>query len=283
MEVRHDRRRGFVDGALRHAGGLLRGHNLTGSAALSGLNWSVLAQHSAELDKTSMRLAFVLILMGYGTKLASRRCTPGNPTHTARPLCPRRLLSTSTLNCAFYGLIRFYILTSGCLGAEYPSHLLLLFGLLSMGVAVPFVLVQKNFRRLLAYSTIDHAGIMAIALESRRAWQPGLMLHMTFHTIAKALLFLCAGNVYQHFKTDQFSKIKGSVIKAMPLTGVVFFVRCWRLSACRVQPVSERVPHFARGLRWRHTLTGVLFVVFSAGVFAGVLLLVGGMILARRR
>ena len=79
-----------------------------------------------------------------------------------------------------YGLIRFYILASRCLGAEYPSRLLLLFGLLSMGVSVPFVLVQKNYRRLLAYHTIDHAGIMATALGlgGPLGWL-GLMLHMT--------------------------------------------------------------------------------------------------------
>jgi len=258
------------------------GHNLTGSAALSGLNWSVLAQHSAELDKTSMRLAFVLILMGYGTKAGLAPMHTWKPdAYSEAPVPSAALLSTSTLNCAFYGLIRFYILTSGCLGAEYPSHLLLLFGLLSMGVAVPFVLVQKNFRRLLAYSTIDHAGIMAIALGIGGALGSlGLMLHMTFHTIAKALLFLCAGNVYQHFKTDQFSKIKGSVIKAMPLTGVVFFVAM--LAIIGMPPFSLFQSEFLilrAAFDGGHTLTGVLFVVFSAGVFAGVLLLVGGMIL----
>ena len=65
-----------------------------------------------------------------------------------------------------------------------------------MGVSVPFVLVQKNFRRLLAYPTIDHAGIMVTASGLRRdAGALALMLHMTFHTVAKSLLFLCAGNV----------------------------------------------------------------------------------------
>ncbi len=258
------------------------GHNLTGSAALSGLNWSVLAQHSAQLDKTSMRLAFVLILMGYGTKAGLAPMHTWKPdAYSEAPIPSAALLSSALLNCALYGLIRFYILTSGCLGAEYPSRLLLLFGLLSMGVSVPFVLVQKNYRRLLAYHTIDHAGIMATALGLGGALGSlGLMLHMTFHTIAKALLFLCAGNVYQHFKTDQFSEIKGSVIRAMPLTGVVFLMAM--LAIIGMPPFSLFQSEFLilrAAFDGGHALTGVLFVVFSTGVFAGALLHVGGMIL----
>ena len=82
-----------------------------------------------------------------------------------------------------------------------------------MGIAVPFVLVQKNFRRMLAYSTIDQAGMMVTALGiGGKLAAFALMLHMTFHTVAKSLLFLSAGNIYQCFKTDLFQKIKGGVL-----------------------------------------------------------------------
>ena len=258
------------------------GHNLTGSAALSGLNWSVLAQHSAQLDKTSMRLAFVLILMGYGTKAGLAPMHTWKPdAYSEAPIPSAALLSSALLNCALYGLIRFYILTSGCLGAEYPSRLLLLFGLLSMGVSVPFVLVQKNYRRLLAYHTIDHAGIMVTALGLGGALGSlGLMLHMTFHTIAKSLLFLCAGNVSQHFRTDLFSKIKGSVIRAMPLTGVIFLMAM--LAIIGMPPFSLFQSEFLivrAAFEGGHLLTGALFVLFSTGVFTGALIHVGGMIL----
>jgi hydrogenase-4 component F len=258
------------------------GHNLPGSTALSGLNWSVLAQHAAQLDKTSMRLAFVLILMGYGTKAGLAPMHTWKPdAYSEAPVPTTAILSTALLNCALYGLIRFYILTSRCLGAEFPSRLLLLFGLLSMGVSVPFVLVQKNYRRLLAYHTIDHAGIMTTALGLGGALGSlGLMLHMTFHTIAKSLLFLCAGNVYQHFGTDLFAKMKGSVIRAMPLTGVVFLMAM--LAIIGMPPFSLFQSEFLivrAAFDGGHLLTGVLFVVFGTGVFAGALLHVGGMIL----
>jgi hydrogenase-4 component F len=258
------------------------GHHLAGSDSLSGLNWSVLALHAAELDKTSMRLAFVLILLGYGTKAGLAPMHTWKPdAYSEAPVPSAAILSTALLNCALYCLIRFFILASRCLGAEYPSRLLLLFGLLSMGVSVPFVLVQKNYRRLLAYHTIDHAGIMVTALGLGGALGSlGLMLHMTFHTIAKSLLFLCAGNVSQHFRTDLFSKIKGSVIRAMPLTGVIFLMAM--LAIIGMPPFSLFQSEFLivrAAFEGGHLLTGALFVLFSTGVFTGALIHVGGMIL----
>ena len=258
------------------------GHRLPGSESLSGLNWSVLAQHAAQLDKTSMRLAFVLILLGYGTKAGLAPMHTWKPdAYSEAPVPTTAILSTALLNCALYGLIRFYILTSRCLGADFPGHLLLLFGLLSMGVSVPFVLVQKNYRRLLAYHTIDHSGIMATALGlGGTMGSLGLMLHMTFHTIAKSLLFLCAGNVYQHFGTDLFAKLKGSVLRAMPLTGVVFLMAM--LAIIGMPPFSLFQSEFLilrAAFDGGHLLTGVLFVLFSTGVFTGAILHVGGMVL----
>src|SRR5258708_40370417 len=98
------------------------------------------------------------------------------------------------------------------LGAELASQLLILFGVLSMGVAVPVILVQKNFRRLLSYSSIDHSGIMVLALGfGGPLGVLGMLLHMTFHSITKPLLFFCAGNVQQQLKTDLFREAKGGL------------------------------------------------------------------------
>ena len=258
------------------------GHSLPGSDSLSGLNWSVLAQHAAQLDKTSMRLAFVLILLGYGTKAGLAPMHTWKPdAYSEAPVPTAAILSTALLNCALYCLIRFYILTSRCLGPEYPRHLLLLFGLLSMGISVPFVLAQRNLRRLLAYSTIDHAGIMTIALGlAGPLGSLGLMLHMTFHTIAKSTLFLSAGNVYQHFRTDLFAKMKGGVMRAMPLTGVVLFMAM--LAVIGMPPFSLFQSEFLilrAAFDGGHILTGVLFILFGTGIFTGVLVHLSGMIL----
>ena len=257
-------------------------HHLAGSDALSGLNWSVLAGRAAFLDKTTMRLAFILVLLGYGTKAGLAPMHTWKPdAYSEAPVPAAAILSTATLNCALYGLVRFYILTSRCLGGQFPGHLLLLFGIASMGISVPFILVQGNFRRLLAYHTIDHAGIMTTALGIGGLMGPlGLMLHMTFHTVAKSLLFLCAGNVHQHFKTDLFRNIKGGVMRVMPLTGVVFLMAM--LAIIGMPPFSLFQSEFVivrAAFDGGHSLAGVLFILFGTGVFAGALLHVGSLVL----
>jgi len=201
--------------------------------------------------------------------------------YSEAPVPAAAILSSAMLNCALYGLIRFYVLAGRCLGADFPGSLLLLFGILSMGISVPFVLVQKNFRRLLAYHTIDHAGIMATALGvGGPLGALALMLHMTFHTVAKSLLFLCAGNVYQHFRTDLFHQIKGGVIRTLPLTGTIFLTAM--LAIIGMPPFSLFQSEFLilrAAFAAGHYLPSVLFVLFGTGIFAGALLHVGGLVL----
>jgi hydrogenase-4 component F len=251
-------------------------------AETSGLNWSVLVTHASQFDKTSMKLAFILILLGYGTKAGVAPMHTWKPdAYSEAPVPAAAILSTATLNCALYGLVRFYILASRCLEPGYPGVLLLLFGALSMGIAVPFVLIQRNLRRLLAYSTIDHAGIMVTALGvGGPLGALGFTLHMTFHTVTKSLLFLCAGTVYQHFRTDLFRKIRSGVISVLPFTGTVFLMAA--LAIVGTPPFglfqSEFVilqAAFAAG----YYVPGVLFVLFGAAIFGGVMHHVMGLLL----
>src|SRR5207248_1087204 len=111
------------------------------------------------------------------------------------PVPSAALLGAASINCALYGIMRFYSLAAKCLGHQYPGNLLMIFGITSILVAAPFVLVQRNFRRLLAYSSIDQAGITVAALGfGGKLGALGAVLHMFFHAVAKPLMFFCAGN-----------------------------------------------------------------------------------------
>jgi hydrogenase-4 component F len=262
------------------------GHRLPGSGTIAGLNWSALAAQASQLDKTTMRLAFILALLGYGTKAGLAPMHTWKPdAYSEAPVPAAAILSTATLNCALYGLIRFYILASRSLGPDFPGGLLLLFGMASMGISVPFILVQKNFRRLLAYHTIDHAGIMVTALGvGGKLGTLALMLHMTYHTVAKSLLFLCAGNVSQHFKTDLFDKVKGGVIQVLPVTGGVFLMAM--LAIIGMPPFSLFQSEFLivrAAFESGHYVPTALFILFGTGIFAGALLHVGGLVLGPAR
>lgn len=249
---------------------------------LAGLNWAALVNGAAGFDKSAMRLAFILILLGYGTKAGIAPMHTWKPdAYSEAPVPTAAMLSTAMLNCAMYGLIRHYTLAHRCLGDGFTSQLLILFGVLSMGIAVPFVLIQRGLRRLLAYSSIEHAGIMVAALGIGGALGSlGLVLHMAYHTIAKSLLFLCAGNVYQHYKTDDFQDIKEGIIHAMPLTGPVFLMGT--LAIVGAPPFSLFQSEFMvlqGGFSSGRILASVLFILFATSIFAGVMVHVGKLVL----
>lgn len=257
-------------------------HRILGTDTLAGLNWSVLVGSAAQFDKPTMRLAFILILLGYGTKAGIAPMHTWKPdAYSEAPVPVAAMLAAGVLNCALYGLVRFYILTSKCLGPQFGSPILIVFGLLSMGVAVPFILVQRSFRRLLAYSSIDHGGIMLLGLGfGGPVGILGMFLHMTFHAITKPLLFFCAGNVQQHLNTDLFRKTKGGLIHAMPSTGAAFLMVT--LAVTGSPPFSLFQSEFTilraafeKGL----ILPAVLFVAFLVTIFSGFLVHIANLVL----
>jgi hydrogenase-4 component F len=245
-----------------------------GTDTLAGLNWSALVGNAPQFDKPTMRLAFILILLGYGTKAGIAPMHTWKPeAYSEAPIPAAAMLATGVLNCALYALVRFYILSSKCLGPQFASHLLILFGLLSMGVAVPFILVQKNFRRLLAYSSIDHSGIMVLALGfGGPLGILGMLLHMTFHSVTKPLLFFCAGNVQQHLNTDLFSKAKSGLIHSMPLTGAAFLIAT--LAVTGSPPFSLFQSEFTilrAGFSGGYFVLAIFFISFLVLIFCGYL------------
>ncbi len=140
-------------------------------------------------------------------------------------------------------LARFYVLTVRCLGPDFASNLLMLFGLLSVGVAVPFIMVQRSSRRMLAYSSIEHGGIMVLGLGFGGALGVlGMLLHMTYHSVTKPLLFFSVGNAQQHTGND--SRRKGAGGLCMCFRVICAHVSSWRSRGHRdaaLQHVPERV------------------------------------------
>ncbi len=257
-------------------------HQVLGTDTLAGLNWSVLVKNAAQFDKPTMRLAFILILLGYGTKAGIAPMHTWKPdAYSEAPIPGAAMLAAGVLNCALYGLIRFYILSSKCLGPQFASHLLILFGLLSMGVAVPFILVQKSFRRMLAYSSIDHSGIMVLALGfGGPLGILGMLLHMTFHSITKPLLFFCAGNVQQYLNTDLFREAKGGLIHSMPLSGAAFLMAT--LAVTGAPPFSLFLSEFTilrAAFSGGYLVLAVLFITFLVAIFSGFLIHIANLVL----
>ncbi len=127
------------------------------------------------------------------------------------------------MNVAFLAILRFKGLTDTAIGATFSSELLMFFGTLSIVVAALLIFVQKNFKRLLAYSSIEHAGLLALGFGFGGAGTLVSLLHMLYHTLGKALVFFVAGNVFLKYGTTKMHQVTG-VLRALPFSGPVFFV-----------------------------------------------------------
>src|SRR5947207_5846209 len=246
---------------------VLRGH------AENGFNWSVLIEVADKCQPAAMRLAFVMVLVGYGTKAGLAPMHTWKPdAYSEAPVPSAALLGAGFINCALYGIMRFYMLANQCLGHDYTGNLLVLFGVASILVAAPFILVQRNFRRLLAYSSIDHAGIMVAALGfGGKLGALGAVLHMLFHAVTKPLLFFCAGNVQQHYGSPYFRKVSG-VLHTLPWTGGLFLMATFALTG--VPPFSLFQSEFttlSAAVAADRAWPAGLFVAGIVTIFAGFL------------
>jgi hydrogenase-4 component F len=244
-----------------------------GAHTAHGFNWSVLVGVADRCQPAAMRLAFVLVLVGYGTKAGLAPMHTWKPdAYAEAPVPSAALLGAGFINCALYGIARFYTLAAKCLGHQYAGNLLVLFGVVSILVAAPFVLTQRNFRRLLAYSSIDQAGIMVAALGfGGKLGALGMVLHMLFHGVTKPLMFFCAGNVQQRFDTPYFRKVTG-VIHSSPWTGALFLMGT--LAITGLPPFSLFQSEFitlSAGLAADRSWAAGLMVAGLVTIFAGFL------------
>jgi hydrogenase-4 component F len=183
---------------------------------------------AGQLDHRMVQLAFVFVLVGYGTKAGLAPMHTWLPdAHSEAPSPTSAMLSGVSLKVALYALLRFHILTTASLETTYSSTLLLVFGLGSMCLAAPFILVQNNLKRLLAYSSLEHVGLIcaAIGLNSPLTIL-GALLHMGYHALTKPVLFFAAGNIHQSCHTLEIRLIGGGLTQFLPLT-----VICMALAA----------------------------------------------------
>src|SRR6266487_4640292 len=190
------------------------------------LNWSVLAPVAAHLNPNIMRLALLFIVVGYRTKAGlapMHTWLPDAHSEAPSPISP--LLSGVLLNCAMYGILRFYALAVPSLGHAYLAALLLTFGFISLTVAVLLIFRQGDYKRLLAYSSVEHMGIIALGVAfGGTAGLFGALFQMLNHAITKSLMFFASGQVLLKYGTKDIRRVSG-VIKLMPITGTLLLAR----------------------------------------------------------
>ncbi len=190
--------------------------------ARTSLSLHALCAHGADLHVPWLKSAFILLLVGYGTKMGLAPLHTWLPdAHSEAPSVVSALLSGALLNCAFLGILRaFQVCDAAGLGA-YARSLLVVFGLVSIAVAAAFLLAQSDFKRLLAYSSVEHMGILALGIGLGGAATLGAFLHAVNHSFTKAMLFLAAGNILAAYRTKSIRDVRG-VLRRVPATGILW-------------------------------------------------------------
>ena len=147
-------------------GTILFYYALTNATGLKSLNFSDIASNAGSLNVNIVKLAFIFILVGYGTKAGLAPMHTWLPDAHSQAVSPiSALLSGVLLKTALYAILRFGMIVIKCAGFAYFSKLMILLGVISLVISGAFVLVQKDLKRLLAYSSIEHMGIICIGFQ----------------------------------------------------------------------------------------------------------------------
>jgi len=184
------------------------------------LLWTHLDAVKGRLDPNIITLAFAFLFIGYGTKVGLVPVHNWLPdAHAEGPTPVSAVLSGLLLNVALYAVLRCKVLTDGALGSALAGRLMMGFGLLSVVAAVFFMIRQKDVKRMFAYSSIEHMGLMTFAfgVGGPIASFAGL-LHMTVHSLIKSAIFFAVGHASQKAGTQAMDQIRG-LIRVSPTVG----------------------------------------------------------------
>jgi hydrogenase-4 component F len=235
------------------------------------LNWNDILLLANRMDPNLMKLAFIFIFVGFGTKAGLAPMHSWLPdAHSQSPTPVSALLSGVLLKCAFYGLIRTNIIVTKSVGVGYTNNIFLIFGLISLVVAAGFIVMQKDIKRLLAYSSLEHVGIISVGL-GFGGWLGvfGALFHILNHAITKSLMFFTAGNIAMRYQTKQMPRIKG-VVNTMPLTGGLLILGTLALGGTPLcGTFLSELSILMAGIQNRQFIPVILILVTLALIFAG--------------
>src|SRR6201993_3601859 len=179
-----------------------------------GMIWTLLIQHAANFDPALLNVAFIFLLLGYGTKVGLAPLHAWLPdAHAEGPTPISAVLSGLLLNVALYALLRFKILLAANPAAIAPGPLMVAMGLLSLVFAAFMLYRRRDIKRLFAYSSIEHMGIITFAfgMGGPLANFAGL-LHMTMHSLTKSAIFFAVGHIAQVKGTQKIADIGGLTV-----------------------------------------------------------------------
>jgi hydrogenase-4 component F len=253
----------------------LLGSFFVGYAALLGggqgsLLFRDLLAGAPALSRPWLRAGFTLLLVGYGTKLGLVPMHTWKPdAYGEAPGVVGAILAGGLTSCAFFALLRLTQITAAAGEGAYANRLLIVMGLTSMGVAGALTLGQRDLKRMLAYSSVEQMGILAIAAGLGAGATFAALLHLANNALAKGTMFLSVGNIHRAFGGKTTGEVHGA-LRRLPLSGTLFLLGLFAVTGSPpfglfVSELLILQSAFAAH-RWA---VAILFLAFLLVVFAG--------------
>jgi hydrogenase-4 component F len=186
------------------------------------VSWQALAINAAHLDPLIAKIAFIFVLIGYGTKVGLAPMHTWKPdAYSKAPNSIGTLLSGGLLPVVFVIILKFKAMTDAVVGPQFSQHLLISFGILSIALAALIMFNAKNYKRVLAYSSIENAGVMALGFGFGGLGVFAAILHLIYHSFVKGVLFFSSGNLLLKYNSAKISNIKGA-LRVIPTSSTLF-------------------------------------------------------------
>jgi len=241
-----------------------------------GLGIDELLRVAPRLDPRWLRAAFVLALVGYGTKMGLAPLHTWLPdAHGQSPSPVSALLSGALLNCALLGILRFHAINAAAGDPGISATMLLVLGFASLLVGTASLLAQRDYKRLLAYSSVENMGVIAVGIGIGGTATYGGLLHLVNHSLTKGALFLLTGNVLRAYGTTSREGVRGAA-RRIPLTAALLGAGIFAIGgAPPFGPFVSEVTIFLDAMR-RSTpwigaafavLLGIAFVAMARAIF----------------
>lgn len=229
-----------------------------------------LINQAATLNVPWLKAAFIFLLVGYGTKMGLAPLHTWLPdAHSESPSFVSALLSGALLNCAFVGILRVYQVCVAAHEAAFAQAQLKVLGVVSLTFATAFILKQNDYKRMLAYSSVEHMGILALGVGVGGTAIYGSLLHALNHSFTKGLLFLVSGNILATYHSRNIKVVTG-MHQVIPISALLWMVGFLLITG--IPPSGIFVSKFIilkSALEHSHWLLTALFLFFLVAIFIG--------------
>lgn len=235
------------------------------------VTWETLLQQAQTVDPAIIKIAFVFVLIGFGTKVGLAPMHTWKPDAYSKAPAPiGALLSGALMPVAFTLILKFKHITDAAVGVSFSSQLLISLGILSLVVAALSIFTVRNYKRLLGYSSIEHAGLIALGFGVGGIGMFAAILHTMYHSLIKSGLFYASGNLLLKYNSAHIVGVRGAS-KVVPVTATLLVIGV--LAATGLPPFGLFLTElyiFSRGIAVSPIIT-IVAIVAVALIFVGFL------------